>query len=118
MYKLKLVLWEILNDSGLVSGLRLGLATYFQQGYKNVPSVTSGSWYRWIPTSSGTLQAISWEGSTDGDMRRALLKRFFRSTDEPGSIEEITQWIDGVESSNNPESVSYTHLDVYKRQVQ
>ncbi|MFY9430420.1 MAG: PilC/PilY family type IV pilus protein, partial [Acetomicrobium sp.] len=103
MYKLKLVLWEILNDSGLVSGLRLGLATYFQQGYKNVPSVTSGSWYRWIPTSSGTLQAISWEGSTDGDMRRALLKRFFRSTDEPGSIEEITQWIDGVESSNNPE---------------
>jgi len=106
MYKLKLVLWEILNDSGLVSGLRLGLATYFQQGYKNVPSVTSGSWYRWIPTSSGTLQAISWEGSTTGDqdrMKRALLRRFFRSTDEPGSIEEITQWIDGVESSNNPE---------------
>jgi len=25
MYKLKLVLWEILNDPGLVSGLRLGL---------------------------------------------------------------------------------------------
>ena len=29
MYKLKLVLWEILNGPGLVSGLRMGLATYY-----------------------------------------------------------------------------------------
>lgn len=101
MYKLKLVLWEILNDPGLVSGLRMGLATYYQQ--KNDPPKVPGVgiYYQWPPTSGGSNQALSWEGSSSWD--RALLRRFFKSTDEPGSIEEITQWIDGVESSNNPE---------------
>lgn len=101
MYKLKLVLWEILNDPGLVSGLRLGLATYYQQG--NVPPKVPdiGIYYQWPPTSDGREQALSWEGSSSWD--RALLRRFFRSTDEPGSVEEITKWIDGIEASGNPE---------------
>ncbi len=101
MYKLKLVLWEILNDPGLVSGLRLGLATYYQQQNSppKVPGI--GVYYQWPPISGGSNQALSWEGSSSWN--RALLRRFFKSTDEPGSIEEITQWIDGVESSNNPE---------------
>jgi len=101
MYKLKLVLWEILNDPGLVSGLRIGLATYYQQ--RNVPpKVPSiGVYYQWPPTDSGQNQALSWEGSSSWN--RALLRRFFKSTDEPGSIEEITKWVDGIEASDNPE---------------
>lgn len=101
MYKLKLVLWEILNDPGLVSGLRMGLATYYQK--ENVtPKVPDiGIHYQWPPTSSGSNQALSWEGSSRWD--RALLRRFFKSTDEPGSIEEITKWVDGIETSDNPE---------------
>lgn len=102
MYKLKLVLWEILNDPGLVSGLRIGLATYYQQ--KNDPPKvpSNGVYYRWPPEEySGSNQALSWEGSSSWDM--ALLRRFFKSTDEPGSIEEITKWVDGIETSGNPE---------------
>jgi len=101
MYKLKLVLWEILNGPGLVSGLRMGLATYYQEGYESpqVPSV--GVYYRWLPTEDGSRQALSWEGSSSWD--RALLRRFFRSTDEPGSIEEIAKWVDGIETFDNPE---------------
>jgi len=101
MYKLKLVLWEILNDPGLVSGLRMGLATYYQQ--RNVtPKVPSiGVYYQWPPTDRGQNQALSWEGSRNWN--RALLRRLFRSTDEPGSIEEITKWVDGIEASDNPE---------------
>jgi len=101
MYKLKLVLWEILNDPGLVSGLRMGLATYYQQ--RNVtPKVPSiGVYYQWPPTDRGQNQALSWEGSSNWN--RALLRRLFRSTDEPGSIEEITKWVDGIEASDNPE---------------
>ena len=101
MYKLKLVLWEILNDPGLVSGLRMGLATYYQKENDppKVPDI--GIHYQWPPTSSGSAQALSWEGSSSWD--RALLRRFFRSTDEPGSIEEITKWVDGIETSGNSE---------------
>jgi type IV pilus assembly protein PilY1 len=101
MYKLKLVLWEILNDPGLVSGLRMGLATYYQQHNvpPKVPSV--GVYYQWPPIPSGSNQALSWEGSSSWD--RALLRRFFKSTDEPGSIEEIAKWVDGIEASDNPE---------------
>jgi type IV pilus assembly protein PilY1 len=101
MYKLKLVLWEILNDPGLVSGLRMGLATYYQQGNDppEVPSI--GVYYQWPPTDRGQNQALSWEGSSSWN--RALLRRFFKSTDEPGSIEEITKWVDGIEASDNPE---------------
>ncbi len=107
MYKLKLVLWEILNDPGLVSGLRLGLATYYQQG--NVPPKVPdiGIHYQWPPTSSGSNQALSWEGSSSWD--RALLRVFFRSTDDLGSvedkkmgtIEEIAKWVDGVEKKDS-----------------
>jgi len=101
MYKLKLVLWEILNDPGLVSGLRMGLATYYQQENDppKVPNI--GIHYQWPPTSSGSNQALSWEGSSNWN--RALLRRLFRSTDDPGSIEEITKWVDGIEASDNPE---------------
>jgi len=101
MYKLKLVLWEILNDPGLVSGLRMGLATYYQKENDppKVPDI--GIYYQWPPTSDGREQALSWEGSSSWN--RALLRRVFRSTDEPGSIEEITKWVDGVEASGNPE---------------
>lgn len=101
MYKLKLVLWEILNGPGLVSGLRMGLAAYYQQknGPPKVPDI--GVYYQWPPTSSGSNQALSWEGSSSWD--RALLRRFFKSTDEPGSIEEIAKWVDGIEASDNPE---------------
>ena len=100
MYKLKLVLWEILNDPGLVSGLRMGLATYYQQE-NDTPKVPSiGVYYQW-PTDRGQNQALSWEGSSSWN--RALLRRFFKSTDEPGSIDEITKWVDGIEASDNPE---------------
>jgi type IV pilus assembly protein PilY1 len=101
MYKLKLVLWEILNDPGLVSGLRMGLATYYQQENDppKVPSI--GVYYQWPPETNGSAQALSWEGSSSWN--RALLRRFFRSTDDPGSIEEITKWVDGIEASDNPE---------------
>ena len=107
MYKLKLVLWEILNDPGLVSGLRLGLATYYQQK-NDTPKVPDiGIYYQWPPTSSGSNQALSWEGSSSWD--RALLRVFFRSTDDLGSvedkkmgtIEEIAKWVDGVEKKDS-----------------
>ena len=106
MYKLKLVLWEILNDPGLVSGLRLGLATYYQQQNSppEIPSV--GVYYKWPPmddpyNDKKYAQALSWEGSSSWD--RALLRRFFKSTDEPGSIEGIAKWVDGIETSDNSE---------------
>jgi len=101
MYKLKLVLWEILNDPGLVSGLRIGLATYYQKEnvLPKVPSI--GVYYQWPPTDRGQNQALSWEGSSSWN--GALLRRFFKSTDEPGSIEEIIKWVDGIETSDNPE---------------
>ncbi len=101
MYKLKLVLWEILNDPGLVSGLRIGLATYYQKEnvLPKVPSI--GVYYQWPPTDRGQNQALSWEGSSSWS--GALLRRFFKSTDEPGSIEEIIKWVDGIETSDNPE---------------
>ncbi len=101
MYKLKLVLWEILNDPGLVSGLRIGLATYYQQRNDPPKEPDIGIHYQWPPTSSGSNQALSWEGSRNWN--RALLRRLFRSTDDPGSIEEITKWVDGIETSDNPE---------------
>jgi len=101
MYKLKLVLWEILNDPGLVSGLRIGLATYYQQRNDPPKEPDIGIHYQWPPTSSGSNQALSWEGSRNWN--RALLRRLFRSTDDPGSIEEITKWVDGIEASDNPE---------------
>ena len=107
MYKLKLVLWEILNDPGLVSGLRMGLATYYQQ--KNDPPKVPGVgiYYQWPPTSGGSNQALSWEGSSSWN--RALLRVFFRSTDDLGSvenkkmgtIEEIAKWVDGVEEKGS-----------------
>lgn len=106
MYKLKLVLWEILNDPGLVSGLRMGLATYYQKE-NDPPKVPSdGGYYlwpptQWPPTDRGQNQALSWDGRSSWD--GALLRRFFKSTDEPGSIEEITKWVDGIEAFDNPE---------------
>jgi len=85
----------------------MGLATYYQQGNvpPKVPSI--GVYYQWPPETNGSEQALSWEGSSSWN--RALLRVFFRSTDDPGSvedkkmgtIEEITKWVDGVEEKGS-----------------
>jgi len=93
LYALKLVLWELLEDHVMTSGLNLGMATYYQY-----QSSTTG-WYRWRPYDGYSRQTISW--SYDND--EASLKVPFGSTDDLDHLAQIREWIDGEEADDNPE---------------
>lgn len=78
-YKLKLILWRILSDKHLVSGIRLGLATYMQTFVGDKTSDgrkvgLEGDWYRYphdkvrIPNAS--TEDVSPGYSSASDIRR------------------------------------------------
>ena len=98
MYVLKNVLYRILGEPTLVEGLRLGLASYYQTTHSGG---TNADWYKWNPQSNGSAQKIT---SKNGGSKRAILRENFKSTShEPGHLEKIREWFDGIETSVNKE---------------
>lgn len=94
LYKLKLVLWEILNDPTMISGLNLGMATYYQ--YKEW---IASDWYWW-----SSYEPISWNYEIDGNLQsRGTLRVPFETTDSADHVLDLMEWIDGYESSTNEE---------------
>jgi len=96
LYKLKLVLWRILQDPSLVSNLRMSLATYYQHA---ASSNEYGDWYVWTPDSDGwgSKQRISWKG---GNRDYALQREPFASTSDAGHLDRLRMWVDGAEYSD------------------
>jgi len=91
LYQLKLVLWELLEDPVMTSGLNLGMATFYQYDWWN-----RADWYYW---GGSDYENISWEYSTS----KGLLRVPFGSTDDISHMDELKSWIDGYESSTNEE---------------
>jgi type IV pilus assembly protein PilY1 len=107
MYQLKLVLYDILNSPNLVSGLRIAMSTYWQSNDR-----VQSEWYTWPPTSDYNeswsyyygyryRQNISWDYSTNRNC--ATLREDFESTDDSTHLSDLIKWVDGMESSSNPE---------------
>lgn len=97
LYILKNVMYRILSDPSLVGGLRLALSTYHQDN-----RWARGSYYRYYPTSGGTVQNTSWQTSW---IDKALLRENFASTSgDAGAahLSRIRQWFDCTEEAGNP----------------
>lgn len=118
-YKAKLVLWRILNNKNLISGMRIAFATYKQTFVGNTYALAD--WYRKpvngvypiIPlnpdkspknyNNSWYLASGVWIDENEAS-KRAMLRSDFRSyVDENGLLKEtlfndkLLKWIDGRE---------------------
>jgi len=101
LYKLKLVLWRILNDTSLVSGLRVALSTFYQR--ENWDDYgTNSNFYKYVAYSHGyymALQYINWDyDDWRGDKYNyARMREDFGSTDDSDHLASLKEWIDGAE---------------------
>lgn len=91
MYQLKLVLWRIFNNYSLISNLRIGLSTFYQDRDWN-----ESDWYEWEPERDTDRQNITWEGSSSWSF--ADLKVEFGNTQDTDHLNELKQWFDGIET--------------------
>ena len=108
MYKLKLVLWRILNDPSLVSNLRMGLATYYQDdGFARSDWYRFYPWGEWEYSYSGSYwywddwQDTYWTAGSSTNY--ALLREGFSSTNEQGHLNALKKWVDGAEYYDVPD---------------
>ena len=96
LYNLKNVVHRLLDNPGLVGGLRIGLAGYHQNERNNIDN---SNYYYWTPDSSNT-QRISWTSSGN---QRAVLHVPFGSTNSEDHLIELKKWVDGEEKTGNKE---------------
>nr|WP_321503411.1 PilC/PilY family type IV pilus protein [uncultured Dethiosulfovibrio sp.] len=121
LYKLKLVLWRLLESKELVKDMNLGLATFWQQ---HIPNGALADWYKVSPYEGGPdwaiedysqnkcyrdSQNIKW-GVMINDYHynnqkanKARLRIPIKSTSDSSVISDIKKLIDGEESSGNDE---------------
>ena len=123
-YKAKLVLWRIFNDKGLISGTRIGFATYVQTFVGADYDYTGwlADWYRYPVSGSYPVIPLNPDKSPQNynnswrlasgvvitenlKSKRAMLRSDFRSyIDENGLLKEqllgdkVLKWIDGTEA--------------------
>lgn len=101
MYQMKVVLESLFSDEQLISGLRVGLATY-DQIYSSGGTVSD--WYKFPRRYYGSYyyyedQYLHYR--TGG--ARALLRENFGSVDDPAHLASLIRWFDGKEEAGNPE---------------
>ena len=121
LYKMKLVLWRLLESKELVKDMNLGLATFWQQ---HIPNGALADWYKVSPYEGGPdwaiedysqskcyrdSQNIKW-GVMINDYHynnqkanKARLRIPIKSTSDSSVISDIKKLIDGEESSGNDE---------------
>ncbi len=122
LYKMKLVLWRLMESPDLIKDINMGMATFWQQ---HIPNGAWADWYKvkpyeggpdWIINgnySTGTLyrdsQTITWgvdvssyyNGSQAAN--KARLRVPIESTSESDVVDRIKKLIDGEESAYNDE---------------
>lgn len=121
LYKMKLVLWRILESPELIEELNLGLATFWQE---NVRTPLPADWYKVYPYKGGPdwaiedyryhncyrdSQKISWGVNIDDykygskKANKARLRVPIQSTSDSDVVDQIKKLIDGEESWENDE---------------
>ena len=122
-YKAKLVLWRILNNKNLISGMRIAFATYKQTFVGNQYALAD--WYRKPVHGVYPIIPLNWDLSPQNynnswylasgvwideneASKRAMLRSDFRSyIDENGLLKvdllnsQLLKWIDGKEEYTN-----------------
>ena len=116
MYALKNVMWRLLHDEQIYKGLRIALATYYQDGPSGPtkPAYSQGNLFRWPPTGSNeqNLQYIYWSYSTGNSAKydNALLREPFESTGNPDHLANLRRWFSGDGGPNDMRAIGATPL--------
>ncbi len=125
MYALKNVMWRLLHDEEIYKGLKIALATYYQNEFSTPTkpkhsgtwSEYIGNWFRWKPENPPTnntdkdLQHIYWGYmSKPATYDNALLREPFKSTNDPEHLQNLRMWFSGDGGPKDMRAIGATPL--------